>query len=308
MLVEFKPLGFFSWMYEMNVRTADLVQRAVVKRQRHATSPVPVRERSRASREPEGMGRLRSFGTLVMLSIGVLGGCAIGALQSSHGLFPDSDVTLVDSSIDLVPTAPQRDAWRGRATHPDLDETETVPSLAGSPPCCVSFNEFPLVDLIDRRTRHMRLDGRSPAFDFREGKSFFAAFRIDSGWPGARVTIEALVDGTALSSQPTVFAPRVLLLDERFAPSRVVGEDRAVARQSASGEPFWQLDLRLARNERYVVVYTDAAALGNTLRALRQPCSSDWRVFGLQFCPAGGPHGAIDVARAEAGSIRIELR
>jgi hypothetical protein len=254
------------------------------------------------------MGRLRSFGTLVMLSMGVLGGCATSALQPSHGLFPDSDVTLVDSPVDLVPTEPRRDAWRGRAPHPDLDETETVPSLAESRSCCVGFNEFPVVDLVDRRTRHVRLDGRSPAFDFREGKSFFAAFRIEPGRPGARVTIEALVDGAVRSSQPTLFAPRVLLLDESFALSRVVGEDRAVARQSSSGEPFWELDLRLARNERYVVVYTDAAALGNTLRTRRQPCSFDWRVFGLQFCPDGGPQGAIDVARAEAGSIRIELR
>jgi hypothetical protein len=254
------------------------------------------------------MGRLRSFRTLVMLSMGVLGGCAASALQPSHSPFPDADVTPFESPAGLVQTDPPRDGWRGRAPHPDLDETETVPSLAESRSCCVGFSEFPLVDLIDRRPRHMRLDGRSPAFDFREGKSFFAAFRIDPGGPGARVTIEARVEGAARSAQPTLFAPRVLLLDERFAPSRVVGEDRAIARQSSSGEPFWELDLRLARNERYVVVYTDAAALGKTLRARRQPCSVDWRVFGLQFCPDGGPQGEIDVARAEAGSIRIELR
>lgn len=114
---------------------------------------------------------------------------------------------------------------------------EALPKrLATVPACCASLAELPYRNVTEAGTIRAAIGLDSPAYNFDSGKSFFAAYRIDN-LPRPL----ALRIGSSLTADPTsisrligmpgnlIFAPVVLILDERFNIRRTMEPGKALA-------------------------------------------------------------------------------
>ncbi len=163
--------------------------------------------------------------------------------------------------------------------------------------------EFRYTSLPVDGTVEARIDGSTPAFEFKTGRSAFLAFRLPALDRPYLVEVQSLLSGGADAARGRVFYPVAALLNDDFMVSRQTDLDalrfdlpvfenaRAPAYRLAIG-----VDPAQAK-ERYLVVFTPAALL--TARAADE---------------ATTPEAAAKIAReafpgaAAGGVLRVTVR
>ncbi|MGL6003850.1 MalM family protein [Aeromonas sobria] len=135
--------------------------------------------------------------------------------------------------------------------------------------CCSSISELRYQPLAAEQKKVIAIDGSSPAFNFPEGKSYYAAFKLPTNSGDLKITIAGLID-------KTLFNPTVLLLDSQFKPTRTIGAD-IIAYKPARMldgervEGVFTIDRSYVgnpNNETYMVIYTAEATLSQTTQAM----------------------------------------
>lgn len=135
--------------------------------------------------------------------------------------------------------------------------------------CCSSISELRYQSLAAEQKKVIAIDGSSPVFNFPEGKSYYAAFKLPTNSGDLKITIAGLID-------KTLFNPTVLLLDSQFKPTRTIGAD-IIAYKPARMldgdrvEGVFTIDRSYVgnpNNETYMVIYTAEATLSQTTQAM----------------------------------------
>ncbi|KAE9626832.1 MalM family protein [Aeromonas veronii] len=135
--------------------------------------------------------------------------------------------------------------------------------------CCSSINELQYQPLAAEQKRVVAIDGSSPAFNFPEGKSYYAAFKLPSNSGDLKITVAGLID-------KTLFNPTVLLLDSQFKPTRTIGANIITYKPARMldgdrVEGVFTIDRSYVgnpNNETYMVIYTTQATLSQTTQAM----------------------------------------
>ncbi|MFL9694754.1 transcriptional regulator, partial [Aeromonas veronii] len=68
--------------------------------------------------------------------------------------------------------------------------------LGSATVCCTSISELQYQPLAAEQERVIAIDGSSPAFNFPEGKSYYAAFKLPTNSGDLKVTVAGLIDKT----------------------------------------------------------------------------------------------------------------
>lgn len=97
---------------------------------------------------------------------------------------------------------------------------EQMASLSRAVPCCADFKEFKYQPLSLPSENSVELKSDTPAFVFKHGKSFFAAYALPRYVGPYSITVTHQPTGTAIS-------PVITLLDSDFAVSREFDRSKA---------------------------------------------------------------------------------
>ncbi len=116
-------------------------------------------------------------------------------------------------------------------------------------------------------TVEVRIDGSTPVFEFKPGRSAFRAFRLPAGNQRYLLEIRSLLTGGTDADRGRVFYPVAALLDDNFLVSRQtelesLHFDLPVFEDAAA--PAYRLTIGVdpaQGRERYLVIYTPAALL-----------------------------------------------
>ncbi len=141
--------------------------------------------------------------------------------------------------------------------------------LGSATVCCTSISELQYQPLAAEQKRVVAIDGSSPAFNFPEGKSYYAAFKLPTNSGDLKITVAGLID-------KTLFNPTVLLLDSQFKPTRTIGADIITYKPARMldgdrVEGVFTIDRSYVgnpNNETYMVIYTTQATLSQTTQAM----------------------------------------
>lgn len=141
--------------------------------------------------------------------------------------------------------------------------------LGSATVCCSSINELQYQPLVAEQKRVVAIDGSSPVFNFPEGKSYYAAFKLPTNSGDLKITVAGLID-------KTLFNPTVLLLDSQFKPTRTIGADIITYKPARMldgdrVEGVFTIDRSYVgnpNNETYMVIYTTQATLSQTTQAM----------------------------------------
>lgn len=136
-------------------------------------------------------------------------------------------------------------------------------ALAAVPSCCASPREFPFEPVAIDQRHAIRIDQRSPAYSFPDGKSFFRPIALPASPQPATATIVsfALVDKAGLNERVGYyFLPIVLFYDAGFDPSPPF---KSVTKFlfDGRGRRFSAFQVPVPRDARYLAIFTDARIL-----------------------------------------------
>lgn len=141
-------------------------------------------------------------------------------------------------------------------------------ALAQTTSCCKGFNEFSYVSLPEGETL-LAIDGKQPSYQFDEGMSYFAAYRLPANTGNLAITLASQVS-------KTVLIPKVVMLDAQFKVTRVLGESvfsyqpaHLLDNDRIEGKVF--VDRSMPGNpatETYMVVYAPADELAGSTTIL----------------------------------------
>ncbi|MER0430244.1 MalM family protein [Aeromonas caviae] len=147
--------------------------------------------------------------------------------------------------------------------------SNALQQLGAATVCCSSINELQYQPLAAEQEKVVAIDGSSPAFNFPEGKSYYAAFKLPTNSGDLKITVAGLID-------KTLFNPTVLLLDSQFKPTRTIGADIITYKPARMldgdrVEGVFTIDRSYVgnpNNETYMVIYTTQATLSQTTQAM----------------------------------------
>ncbi|WP_270794661.1 MalM family protein [Aeromonas sp. QDB11] len=147
--------------------------------------------------------------------------------------------------------------------------SSALQQLGAATVCCTSISELQYQPLAAEQKRVVAIDGTSPAFNFPEGKSYYAAFKLPTNSGDLKITVAGLID-------KTLFNPTVLLLDSQFKPTRTIGADIITYKPARMldgdrVEGVFTIDRSYVgnpNNETYMVIYTTQATLSQTTQAM----------------------------------------
>ncbi|WP_310597195.1 MalM family protein [Aeromonas aquatica] len=141
-------------------------------------------------------------------------------------------------------------------------------TLSQTTSCCKGFNEFNYVSLPEGETL-LAIDGKQPSYQFDEGMSYFAAYRLPVNTGNLAITLASQVS-------KTVMIPKVVILDAQFKVTRVLGESvftyqpaYLLDNDRIEGKVF--VDRSMPGNpatETYMVVYAPADELAGSTTIL----------------------------------------
>lgn len=179
--------------------------------------------------------------------------------------------------------------------------------LGSATVCCTSINELQYQPLAAEQKRVVAIDGSSPAFNFPEGKSYYAAFKLPTNSGDLKITVAGLID-------KTLFNPTVLLLDSQFKPTRTIGADIITYKPARMldgdrVEGVFTIDRSYVgnpNNETYMVIYTTQATLSQTTQAM-SPSKMMAKSLSVQDYGAKDPlipHSAWGVVKIDVEDMR----
>jgi len=147
-------------------------------------------------------------------------------------------------------------------------------TLADAPVCCERLDQLAYTPLAPGESRVINVG--PPAFRFEGGKSYFSAWALPPLQTPTRLLVESYMQVVAISmneEERYLFAPHLLLLDERHAP---VARIPLRARQllfvpftefATTGGLGWKLalsaEIEPGSQARYAIVHTTDALLAN---------------------------------------------
>lgn len=126
-------------------------------------------------------------------------------------------------------------------------------ALLAATPCCTSLAELSYQPLLEGETR-VQIDQRAAVFEFAEGRSYVAAYRLPEQSGDLLIELDSLMGKSAL-------VPQVLMLDGNHQVTRVI-KAREFAYQPAKlldGDRFEgaiYVSRQAQRPERFMVIYT----------------------------------------------------
>ena len=148
----------------------------------------------------------------------------------------------------------------------NADQAKQALSQATS--CCAGFNEFNYVSLPEGETL-LTIDGKQPSYQFDEGMSYFAAYRLPVNTGNLAITLASQVS-------KTVLVPKVVMLDAQLKVTRVLGESvftyqpaHLLDNDRIEGKVF--VDRSMPGNpttETYMVIYAPADELSGSTTIL----------------------------------------
>lgn len=148
----------------------------------------------------------------------------------------------------------------------NADQAKQALSQATS--CCAAFSDFNYVALPEGDTL-LALDSKQPSFQFDEGMSYFAAYRLPANTGNLAISIASQVS-------KTVLIPQVIMLDAQFKVTRVLGESvfsyqpaHLLDNDRIEGKLF--VDRSMPGNpaaETYMIVYAPANKLAGSTTIL----------------------------------------
>lgn len=140
-----------------------------------------------------------------------------------------------------------------------------IDSLSRASSCCQDYSTLPYATANAGEDKWLPIDENSPVFNFSEGKSYFAAFKLPQNSGDLRITIAAEI-GKAL------FFPSIMLMDSQFKVTRVIDskvfsykEAQLMAGNRIEG--VFTIDRTYVgnpNNETYMVIYTPENKLSET--------------------------------------------
>ncbi len=141
-------------------------------------------------------------------------------------------------------------------------------ALAQATSCCAAFSEFNYVALPEGDTL-LAIDSKQPTFQFDEGMSYFAAYRLPANTGNLAIKVASQVS-------KTVLVPKVIMLDSQFKVTRVLGESvfsyqpaHLLDNDRIEGKVF--VDRSMPGNpaaETYMIIYTPASQLAGSTTIL----------------------------------------
>jgi len=146
---------------------------------------------------------------------------------------------------------------------------QAMDALSQANSCCANVANFPYTAIPADFDDLVVIDGSSPAYQFADGKSFFAAFQLPQNSGDLRISVAAQID-------QTVFNPKIVMLDAQFRVTRVIDDSifHYEPQKLIDGdriEGVFSVDRTYAgnpNNETYMVLYTpedQLAALTKTI-------------------------------------------
>lgn len=123
--------------------------------------------------------------------------------------------------------------------------------------CCKDMSAFSYTQIPGNFDQYVVIDGSFPAFNFQEGKSYFAAFQLPQNSGDLRITVASQID-------KTLFWPKVIMLDSQFRVTRVIDANifKYEPARMLSGdriEGVFTIDRAFIgnpNNETYMIIYT----------------------------------------------------
>jgi hypothetical protein len=181
-------------------------------------------------------------------------------------------------------------------------------TLADAPVCCKRVDQIAYAPLPPGDSRTLSIG--PPAFRFDGGKSYFSAWALPPLQAPARLLVESYLQVVAISmseEERYLFAPQLLLLDERFA---TVAQVPLRARRlmyvpftefATTGGLGWKLalsvDVEAGSGVRYAIVHTtDALLAGDTPMDAPIVRANDLRV-------AHAPQGRLRVSLSPVADL-----
>ncbi|WP_323891963.1 MalM family protein [Aeromonas allosaccharophila] len=141
-------------------------------------------------------------------------------------------------------------------------------ALGQTTSCCTTFSDFNYVMLPEGDTL-LALDSKQLTFQFDEGMSYFAAYRLPTNTGNLAISIASQVS-------KTVMVPKVIMLDAEFKVTRVLGESvfsyqpaHLLDNDRIEGRVF--VDRSMPGNpasETYMIVYAPADQLSGSTTIL----------------------------------------
>ena len=163
----------------------------------------------------------------------------------------------------VAPSSEHKAALNGRDA--------AIDSLSRASSCCRDYSTLPYATANAGDDKWLPIDENSPVFNFSEGKSYFAAFKLPQNSGDLRITVAAEIG-------KTLFFPSVVLMDSQFKVTRVI--DRSVftykEAQLLAGnriEGIFTVDRTYVgnpNNETYMVIYTPENKLSETTTILSE--------------------------------------
>lgn len=126
--------------------------------------------------------------------------------------------------------------------------------LASAPVCCAGLADITYQPLAyDKSATQVIGSDKSQARNFKEGKSYFAAFALPAFTSPYELSVKSSPYGGSL------LPPKVQLLDENFQLKEVIHPEKF---QFSNGVLTHSAFVNTDRGYRYMLVYTDPAKLG----------------------------------------------
>ena len=180
------------------------------------------------------------------------------AIRVTFALFMACTMVACSAMDGIVaPTSEYKAVLNGRDAAMD--------GLSRATACCQDYSTLPYASLNAGDDKWMGIDGHSPVFNFSEGKSYIAAFKLPQNSGDLRITIAAQID-------KTLFFPSVVLLDSQFKVTRTLDskffqyqEAQLMAGNRVEGT--FTIDRTYVgnpNNESYLVIYTPENKLSET--------------------------------------------
>ncbi|MDD5329649.1 MAG: MalM family protein [Sulfuricella sp.] len=181
---------------------------------------------------------------------------------------------------------------------------ESVRSLSV---CCKSFSEIPYVQLGLEEKQSVRISEDSPVFEFSEGKSRFTAFEFKPSERVKAVDIDIAVSSIYLPSA-TIFLPSFVFLNSDKQPTRTVSEIQVQQLHDFWAGEYFFTRVEVMPGERYLVVYTDAKSLGQTIPLVKGGAGNSFLAGKTPIYVPGGGGVTHQLPRDAIGVISLKAK
>ncbi|OMH29095.1 MalM family protein [Motiliproteus sp. MSK22-1] len=142
------------------------------------------------------------------------------------------------------------------------NRAESLRQPGNAPSCCDSLRQLPYRPLAVDANIRLQINSTSPVYHFPSGRSYFSAFKLPVNSSSFRIELQSLIG-------KTLFEPTVMMLDGKFAVTRILGNDRFkyVAARGFKGDSIdgkFRVDRSYPGNlynETYMIIYTTKAQM-----------------------------------------------